>query len=60
MTAYILRAEQLDESLAILTALMSREEAAYEGKHYTLKSTRFLPAPIQSSHIRRGRNYMVA
>ncbi|MBV8452173.1 MAG: LLM class flavin-dependent oxidoreductase [Deltaproteobacteria bacterium] len=43
----ILRAEQLDEGLAILTALMSGEEAAHNGKHYTLKSARFLPAPIQ-------------
>ncbi len=43
----ILRAEQLDESLAVLTALMSGKEAAHNGKHYTLKSTRFLPMPIQ-------------
>jgi alkanesulfonate monooxygenase SsuD/methylene tetrahydromethanopterin reductase-like flavin-dependent oxidoreductase (luciferase family) len=43
----VLRAEQLDEGLTILTALMSGEVAAYQGKHYTLKSTRFLPAPIQ-------------
>jgi len=43
----ILRAEQLDEGLAILTALMSGEEVVYTGKHYALKSTRFLPAPIQ-------------
>ncbi|MBV8454263.1 MAG: LLM class flavin-dependent oxidoreductase [Deltaproteobacteria bacterium] len=43
----MLRAGQLDEGLAILTALMSGEEAAHQGKHYTLKSTRFLPGPIQ-------------
>jgi alkanesulfonate monooxygenase SsuD/methylene tetrahydromethanopterin reductase-like flavin-dependent oxidoreductase (luciferase family) len=41
------RAEQLDEGLAILSALMSGEEAVHEGKHYNLKSTRFLPAPMQ-------------
>jgi alkanesulfonate monooxygenase SsuD/methylene tetrahydromethanopterin reductase-like flavin-dependent oxidoreductase (luciferase family) len=43
----IQRAEQLDEGLTILAALMSGEEAAHQGKHYTLKPTRFLPAPIQ-------------
>jgi len=43
----ILRAEQLDEGLAILTRLLSGEEAAHQGKHYTLKPIRFLPAPIQ-------------
>jgi alkanesulfonate monooxygenase SsuD/methylene tetrahydromethanopterin reductase-like flavin-dependent oxidoreductase (luciferase family) len=43
----VLRAEQLDEGLAILTGLMSGEEVAYKGKRYTLKSTRFLPAQIQ-------------
>lgn len=41
------RAEQLDEGLAILTALMSGKEATHQGKHYTLKPTRFLPMPIQ-------------
>jgi alkanesulfonate monooxygenase SsuD/methylene tetrahydromethanopterin reductase-like flavin-dependent oxidoreductase (luciferase family) len=41
------RAEQLDEGLAILTALMSGREAAHQGKHYTLKPTRFFPMPIQ-------------
>jgi alkanesulfonate monooxygenase SsuD/methylene tetrahydromethanopterin reductase-like flavin-dependent oxidoreductase (luciferase family) len=35
------------DPLAILSALMSGEEAAHEGKHYKLKSTRFLPAPMQ-------------
>jgi alkanesulfonate monooxygenase SsuD/methylene tetrahydromethanopterin reductase-like flavin-dependent oxidoreductase (luciferase family) len=43
----VLRAEQLDEGLAILTALMSGEEAAYQGKHYTLRATRFRPPSIQ-------------
>jgi alkanesulfonate monooxygenase SsuD/methylene tetrahydromethanopterin reductase-like flavin-dependent oxidoreductase (luciferase family) len=43
----ILRAEQLEEGLAILTALMSGEAAAYKGRHYTIESTRFVPAPIQ-------------
>jgi alkanesulfonate monooxygenase SsuD/methylene tetrahydromethanopterin reductase-like flavin-dependent oxidoreductase (luciferase family) len=43
----VVRAEQLDEGLAILSALMSGEEGAHEGKHYKLKSTRFLPAPMQ-------------
>jgi alkanesulfonate monooxygenase SsuD/methylene tetrahydromethanopterin reductase-like flavin-dependent oxidoreductase (luciferase family) len=42
-----IRAEQLEEGLAILSTLMSGEEAACQGKHYRLKSTRFVPAPIQ-------------
>jgi alkanesulfonate monooxygenase SsuD/methylene tetrahydromethanopterin reductase-like flavin-dependent oxidoreductase (luciferase family) len=42
-----IRAEQLDEGLAILTALMSGQEAAYNGKHFALKSTHFLPSPAQ-------------
>jgi alkanesulfonate monooxygenase SsuD/methylene tetrahydromethanopterin reductase-like flavin-dependent oxidoreductase (luciferase family) len=41
------RAEQLDEGLEILSALTSGEEAIHEGKHYMLKPTRFLPAPVQ-------------
>ena len=43
----VMRAEQLDEGLAILAALMSGEEATHQGKHYTIKSTRFFPVPIQ-------------
>jgi alkanesulfonate monooxygenase SsuD/methylene tetrahydromethanopterin reductase-like flavin-dependent oxidoreductase (luciferase family) len=37
----VVRAEQLDEGLAILSALMRGEDAAHEGKHYKPKSTRF-------------------
>jgi alkanesulfonate monooxygenase SsuD/methylene tetrahydromethanopterin reductase-like flavin-dependent oxidoreductase (luciferase family) len=41
------RAEILDEGLAIVTGLLSGEEFSFEGKHYTIKPTRFLPKPIQ-------------
>ena len=41
------RAEILDEGLAIVTGLLSGEEFSFEGKHYTIKPTQFLPKPIQ-------------
>lgn len=45
----VLRAEQLDEGLAILTGLMSGEEVAHKGKHTTLSSRR-------ASFLRRCRS----
>ncbi|MBV8357062.1 MAG: LLM class flavin-dependent oxidoreductase [Deltaproteobacteria bacterium] len=41
------RAEQLDEGLTILAALVSGKEAALQGKHYMVEPTRFFPMPIQ-------------
>jgi Luciferase-like monooxygenase len=42
-----LRAEKLDEGLAILTGLWTGEEFEFTGKHYSLRKTRFLPTPVQ-------------
>ncbi len=46
-----LRAEMLDEGLEVLTGLWSGEPLAHEGKHYHIKSTQFLPAPLQQPRI---------
>jgi alkanesulfonate monooxygenase SsuD/methylene tetrahydromethanopterin reductase-like flavin-dependent oxidoreductase (luciferase family) len=37
----VVRDEQLDEGLEILTALMSGEDAVHKGKRYTLKCSRW-------------------
>ncbi len=42
------RAEMLDESLTILVGLWSGEPFSFEGKHYRVMQTQFLPAPVQS------------
>jgi alkanesulfonate monooxygenase SsuD/methylene tetrahydromethanopterin reductase-like flavin-dependent oxidoreductase (luciferase family) len=43
----VIRAEILDEGLAILTGLLSGEPFSFAGKHYTIKPTQFLPKPVQ-------------
>lgn len=43
----IVRAEMLDEGLAVLTGLLSGEQFSFSGKHYTVKATQFLPKPVQ-------------
>lgn len=45
------RAEKLDEGLAILAGLWSGEPFAFEGRHYHLREMTFLPRPIQSPRI---------
>ncbi|HUA34575.1 MAG TPA: LLM class flavin-dependent oxidoreductase [Candidatus Binataceae bacterium] len=45
------RAEMLEEGLAILTGLWSGEKFAFAGKHYQVQGTQFLPLPIQKPHI---------
>ena len=45
------RAELLDESLAILTGLWSGEPFSYEGKYYRLREMTFLPPPVQRPRI---------
>jgi alkanesulfonate monooxygenase SsuD/methylene tetrahydromethanopterin reductase-like flavin-dependent oxidoreductase (luciferase family) len=45
------RAEMLDESLAVLEGLWSGERFAFQGKHYRVDETRFLPAPLQRPRI---------
>jgi alkanesulfonate monooxygenase SsuD/methylene tetrahydromethanopterin reductase-like flavin-dependent oxidoreductase (luciferase family) len=43
----IIRAEKLDEGLAILNGLWTGEPFAFTGKHHTIHETRFLPPPLQ-------------
>ena len=46
-----LRAEILDESLAIVTGLWSGESFSFNGKHFRVNNARFLPTPLQSPRI---------
>lgn len=45
------RAEKLDEGLAVLTGLWSGERFSFEGKHYRVRESTFLPPPVQSPRI---------
>ena len=45
------RAAQLDEGLAVLTGLWSGEPFSFEGQHYHIRETRFLPPPLQQPRI---------
>jgi alkanesulfonate monooxygenase SsuD/methylene tetrahydromethanopterin reductase-like flavin-dependent oxidoreductase (luciferase family) len=42
-----LRAQMLDEALAILTAAWSGEPVHHRGEHYTVDGIQFLPRPVQ-------------
>jgi hypothetical protein len=46
-----IRAELLDEGLAILTGLWSGEPFSFHGQHYHVEEMTFLPAPVQSPRI---------
>ncbi|KXK20810.1 MAG: putative oxidoreductase [Chloroflexi bacterium OLB15] len=46
-----IRAARLDEGLAILDGLWSGEPFAFQGTHYTVKQTVFLPKPVQQPRI---------
>jgi alkanesulfonate monooxygenase SsuD/methylene tetrahydromethanopterin reductase-like flavin-dependent oxidoreductase (luciferase family) len=41
------RAQKLDEGLAILDGLWSGEPFSFEGQHYRIEETQFLPRPVQ-------------
>jgi len=45
------RAAQLDEGLEVLTGLWSAQPYSHEGEHYHIKSTQFLPPPLQQPRI---------
>jgi alkanesulfonate monooxygenase SsuD/methylene tetrahydromethanopterin reductase-like flavin-dependent oxidoreductase (luciferase family) len=45
------RAEKLDEALAIITGLWSGEEFSFSGTHYRLEPMRFAPRPVQQPRI---------
>ncbi len=46
-----IRAQKLDEGLAILDGLWSGEFFSYKGEHYQLEEVRFLPRAIQTPRI---------
>lgn len=45
------RAQKLDEGLAVLTKLWSGRPVTHRGRHYKVKSTTFLPRPQQRPRI---------
>jgi alkanesulfonate monooxygenase SsuD/methylene tetrahydromethanopterin reductase-like flavin-dependent oxidoreductase (luciferase family) len=45
------RAEMLDESLAVITGLWSGTRFSFSGRHYRVHETCFAPTPIQSPRI---------
>lgn len=45
------RADLLDESLDILAGLWSGRPFAFQGQHFRLQETTFLPAPVQAPRI---------
>jgi alkanesulfonate monooxygenase SsuD/methylene tetrahydromethanopterin reductase-like flavin-dependent oxidoreductase (luciferase family) len=45
------RAEMLDEGLAVLLGLWSGEDFTFEGRHFQVNETRFLPRPVQTPRI---------
>lgn len=45
------RAEMLDEGLDILAGLWQGQPFQYQGRHYRLQETLFLPPPVQSPRI---------
>jgi len=45
------RAEQLDEGLAVLDGLWTGEPFSFSGKHYTVDPVRFRPRPVQHPRI---------
>jgi hypothetical protein len=44
-------AEKLDESLSIITGLWSGKAFSFQGKHYRIERTAFLPTPMQKPRI---------
>jgi alkanesulfonate monooxygenase SsuD/methylene tetrahydromethanopterin reductase-like flavin-dependent oxidoreductase (luciferase family) len=45
------RAEMLDEGLAVLDGLWSGEEFSFSGEHYAVDGARFQPTPVQSPRV---------
>jgi len=45
------RGQMLDEGLAVLTGLWSGQPFSFEGQHFRVRDTEFLPAPIQQPRI---------
>lgn len=47
----LVRAEKLDEGLAVLQGLWTGELFSFEGKHYHIKEAALLPRPLQTPRI---------
>ena len=47
----VMHGEMLDEALAIVDGLLGGEPFAFEGKHYKVKETQFLPAATQRPRV---------
>lgn len=47
----LVRAEKLDEGLAVLQGLWTGEPFSFEGKHHHIKEATLLPKPLQSPRI---------
>ena len=45
------RADMLDEGLAVLAGLWSGERFSYAGEHYTVDPVRFTPVPVQRPRV---------
>jgi alkanesulfonate monooxygenase SsuD/methylene tetrahydromethanopterin reductase-like flavin-dependent oxidoreductase (luciferase family) len=45
------RGERIDEALDVITGLWSGEPFAYEGRHFQVRQTVFLPTPVQRPRI---------
>ena len=50
-TDAVLRAEMLDEGLAVLDALWSGERVTFHGRHYEVDGVSFRPRPVQRPRI---------
>lgn len=44
------RADRLEEAIAVLRALMTSDEATFEGRHYQLRGATYRPRPVQQPH----------
>ncbi len=49
-----IRAGKLDEGLAVVTGMWTGEPFAYEGEHYRVERSTFLPTPMQDRGCRSG------
>jgi alkanesulfonate monooxygenase SsuD/methylene tetrahydromethanopterin reductase-like flavin-dependent oxidoreductase (luciferase family) len=47
----ITRGDMLDEALEVLIGLWSGEPFEFDGRHYTVRDSQFLPRPVQSPRI---------
>ena len=44
------RADRLEEAIVVMKALMTRNGATFDGRHYRLRNARYEPKPVQRPH----------